>query len=129
MHNYDPAELRRDFIDPLADVVAKLTLDAERLEASAKDGSLSRNYLPLNHIQALAAVARLRRFRREEVSAKLEAALEGSLRYRETELQAEKAKRAALKADAANKPVKRSGSKPAKRSGSYTPAPRTRRSK
>ncbi len=94
MDRYNSERIKRDFIEPLAELVGLLTNDVKRLESSAKSGALARDYLPLNHIQALAAVARLKRFRREEVSAKLEAALEGSLRFREAELEAERAKRA-----------------------------------
>ena len=94
MDQYTPDKLRRDFIEPLTELVAQLTLDVRRLEDAIAKGELPRDYLPLNQVQALTCVTRLRRFRREEVSAKLEAAIEGSLRYREAELEAERRKRA-----------------------------------
>ena len=97
MDRYSAERLKQDFIEPLAELVTLLTGDVKRLEQAIKAGSLPRDYLPINHIQAQAAVARLKRFRREEVNAKLEAALEGSLRFREEELAAEKVKRDRLK--------------------------------
>ena len=95
MDKYTPDKLRREFLEPLTELVAQLTQDVRKLENAIASGDLPRDYLPLNHIQATACVARLRRFRREEVSAKLEAAIEGSLRYREAELEAGKKKRSA----------------------------------
>lgn len=97
MDNYNAERLKQDFIEPLAELVSLLASDVKRLEQAIKSGQLPRDYLPLNHIQAQDAVARLKRFRREEVNAKLEAALEGSLRFREAELAAEKAKRASAR--------------------------------
>lgn len=97
MEQYTADKLRRDFIEPLTELVAQLTGDVRKFENAVANGDLPRDYLPLNHIQASACVARLRRFRREEVSAKLEAAIEGSLRYREAELEAGRKKRSVKK--------------------------------
>lgn len=97
MEQYTADKLRREFIEPLTELLAQLTSDVRKFENAVESGDLPRDYLPLNHIQAIDCVARLRRFRREEVSAKLEAAIEGSLRYREAELEASKKKRAATK--------------------------------
>lgn len=97
MEPYTADKLRIEFIEPLAELVVQLMADARKLENAVAAGDLPRDYLPLNHLQATACVSRLRRFRREEVHAKLEAAIEGSLRFRESELEASRRKRASRK--------------------------------
>lgn len=86
MENYTAARIREEFIEPLAELLIRLTDDARRLEKAAAEGDLKYDYLPLNAAMAGKAVAQLRRFARQEVHLKLEAAIEGSLKFREREL-------------------------------------------
>lgn len=86
MDNYTAAQIREEFIEPLAELVIRLTDDARRLENAAASGDLRHDYLPLNATMARKAVAQLRRFARQEIHLKLEAAIEGSLKFREHEL-------------------------------------------
>jgi hypothetical protein len=92
MENYTSDQLREDFINPLAELLAQLTDDARRLEQAVKDDELTRDYLPLNAKTALNAVGQLRKFRRQEVHFKLEQALEGTLKFRERELEKKRQK-------------------------------------
>lgn len=99
MEHYSAIRLRNEFIHPLTELIVQLTDDARKLEDAAENGVLKHEYLPLNVQMARRSVAQLQRFCRQEIHEKLQAALEGSLKYRAAELASMRQKYHESKAD------------------------------
>lgn len=90
MKKYSAQALRDEFVNPLSILVSELSKAASDLESAWNRQEVGRDWLPLNEGYALDAVKDLRKFLRTEVTPKLGSALDGTLRYRESELSFEK---------------------------------------
>jgi hypothetical protein len=77
-------QLRRDFSEPLFELAADFRLLCQRWDGAIRAGDVARPDLLLNDSTAAAGLASLRKLH-EEASAKLDDAIAGVYRYRDSE--------------------------------------------